>query len=124
MTGKDLEKYWYITRELDLLSGRRARPIPESRGAGQDDDTGRERREKERIQELLDDKRAIESFVEKVGNSRMRQILTLRYLEGYKWKEVAAHFGHRESEDSVKKAAQRFLVSRQGPLSGAGKKAG
>jgi len=39
----------------------------------------------------------------------MRRILCLRYLDGLAWEEVAARIGGGNTEDSVRKAAQRFL---------------
>lgn len=51
----------------------------------------------------------IVEFISSVDDSRMRQILTLRCVEGLHWPDVAAKMGAAESEDSVKQACCRFL---------------
>jgi len=49
----------------------------------------------------------IESYIDKIGDSYIRQIVTLRYVEGLNWQYVADRVGG--SEDSVRKACKRFV---------------
>ena len=51
----------------------------------------------------------IESFIEATDDARIKEILTLRYIYGESWRDVAAHIGYHETEESVRKAAERFL---------------
>lgn len=51
----------------------------------------------------------LNEFISNVTDSRIRQILTLRYAEGLAWPNIAAKMGCEESEDSVRKTAKRFL---------------
>ena len=56
-----------------------------------------------RIEELKRQKTEIEQFVFTLPNSKLRQIATLRAMQGLSWKTVAAQMGHRYSESNVKK---------------------
>lgn len=58
-------------------------------------------------QELLELIIIIEEAVEKINDSRMRRILTLRYLEGCSWVQVAYRVGG--SPDSCRMICDRFL---------------
>jgi hypothetical protein len=48
-------------------------------------------------------------FIQSVDDSEMRQILTYRYISGFQWDQIAVHIGYGASEDSVRKAHDRFL---------------
>lgn len=48
-------------------------------------------------------------FIANVEDSEMRQILTLRYVYGNEWQEIADHLGGKAMEDSVRKSHERFL---------------
>lgn len=56
-----------------------------------------------RIELLKRQKTEIEQFVFTLPNAKLRRIATLRAINGLSWKSVAAHMGHRYSEDSVRK---------------------
>lgn len=51
----------------------------------------------------------VEEYIESIEDSRVRTIIRLRYIEGMTWQQVATYMGGDNSEDSVKKTAQRFL---------------
>ncbi len=55
------------------------------------------------------DKGEIEEFIRNIADLRIKEILTMRYLNGDSWKEVAACFGPRESEGGIKMAVKRFF---------------
>ena len=48
-------------------------------------------------------------YIEKVDDSLTRQILTLRYINGYSWSQVAMHIGGGNTSDSVRMIHKRFL---------------
>ena len=48
-------------------------------------------------------------FISSVEDSQMRQILTLRYVNGMTWREVAQSIGGGNTEDGVRMAHSRFL---------------
>ena len=51
----------------------------------------------------------INRFIESITDSQMRMIISLRYVNGLSWFQVAESIGGGNTEDSVKKAAYRFL---------------
>ena len=48
-------------------------------------------------------------YIATVPDSLMRQILSLRYINGLSWFQVAQHIGGGNTADSVRKAHDRFL---------------
>ena len=60
-----------------------------------------EKRERERDRLL--------SYIDGIQDAGMRLILTLRYVDGCSWPEVAAKMGYEYSEYGIKMAVQRFL---------------
>lgn len=54
--------------------------------------------------------RRLSRYISTVEDSLMRQILTLRYVEGLTWNQVAQRIGGGNTEDSVRKAHNRFLM--------------
>lgn len=48
-------------------------------------------------------------FISSVEDSQMRQILTLRYVNGMTWQRIATEIGGGNTEDSVRMALTRFL---------------
>lgn len=50
-----------------------------------------------------------ESFINSVQDSQMRRMLTYRYVEGLTWPEVAVKMGIKYTENSCKKANERFF---------------
>ena len=59
--------------------------------------------------ELLETLNQVEEFIASVDDSRMRRIITLRFLENLSWNKVADRIGGGNTEDSVKKAFYRFM---------------
>jgi hypothetical protein len=62
-----------------------------------------------RVSELMDLLEEINEYIAAIDDSEMRQILTLRYVNGFTWQQVAAHIGGGNTADGVKKACYRFL---------------
>lgn len=51
----------------------------------------------------------VEEYLNAVDDSRMRRMITKRYIEGKRWEIVAKEMGKRYTEDSCKKQMERFL---------------
>lgn len=62
-----------------------------------------------RTEELMDKREELEDYIATVPDSLIRQILTLRYVNGLSWAQVAAHIGGGNTADSVRKLHSRFL---------------
>lgn len=48
-------------------------------------------------------------YIQGIEDSEMRMILSLRYVNGLSWNQIAYSIGGGNSEDGVKKKAYRFL---------------
>lgn len=59
--------------------------------------------------ELLETLNQVEEFITSVDDSRMRRIITLRFIDNLSWNKVADRIGGGNTEDSVKKAFYRFM---------------
>lgn len=59
--------------------------------------------------ELLETLNKVEEFIASVDDSRMRRIINLRFIEGLSWNKVADRIGGGNTEDSVRKAFDRFI---------------
>lgn len=51
----------------------------------------------------------VESFIASIEDSRMRRIITLRYVENLPWFKVADKLGGGNTEDGVRMAFNRFM---------------
>lgn len=51
----------------------------------------------------------VESYINQIDDSRMRRMITLRYVEGHQWWRVAEKMGKGYTEDSCKKQMERFI---------------
>lgn len=51
----------------------------------------------------------VEEYINTLDDSRMRRMITKRYIEGKKWHQVAREMGEQYSEDSCQKQMERFL---------------
>ena len=59
--------------------------------------------------ELLETLNEVEAFIASVKDSHMRRIISLRVVDGLSWNEVADHIGGGNTEDSARKAFNRFM---------------
>jgi hypothetical protein len=62
-----------------------------------------------RIEELIDLVEETNEYIENIDDSLIRQIISLRYINGLTWQQVAAHIGGNNTADSVRKVAERYL---------------
>lgn len=59
--------------------------------------------------ELLETLNQVEEFIASVDDSRMRRIITLRFIDNLSWNKVADRMRGGNTEDSVRKAFDRFM---------------
>lgn len=59
--------------------------------------------------ELLETQNQVEEFIANLQDSRMRRIISLRFIENLSWNKVADKIGGGNTEDSVRKAFSRFM---------------
>jgi hypothetical protein len=52
-------------------------------------------------------------YIESIDDSEMRIILSLRYLNGLGWQQIANEIGGGNTDESIKKACYRFLNKKQ-----------
>lgn len=51
----------------------------------------------------------IQLYINSIDDSHTRRILSMRYIDGLPWKQVAQNIGGGNTDDAVRKAADRFL---------------
>lgn len=51
----------------------------------------------------------VEKYISTLDDSRMRRLLTKRYIEGKRWYQVAKEMGQNYTEDSCRMDVKRFL---------------
>ena len=59
---------------------------------------------------------ALHRYIDSIDDSRMRQIMARRYVDGLSWKEVAARIGERD-EQYPRRLHNRFLLQSMLPAS-------
>ena len=64
----------------------------------------------ESCQKIIKEYNRLSLYIENCNDSLTRQILSLYYIEGYTWDQVAARVGGGNTEDTVKKIAYRYLL--------------
>ena len=132
MTSKELEQIVYMKSEIDMLNKRLRRE--ENKGnqfvgdTAKDYSSGQGRviviqgytiADKKKIDEiwLILEARKVElerkvleaeRFIASLDCARIRTLLTLRFIEGKEWKDVAKGF-YRMSADAARKNVQRFF---------------
>jgi hypothetical protein len=62
-----------------------------------------------RVDDLIDLVVEINEYIETLDDSLIRQIITLRHMNGLTWEQVAASIGGGNSGDSCRKMHDRFL---------------
>lgn len=62
-----------------------------------------------RVDDLIDLVVEINEYIETIDDSLLRQIITLRHVNGLTWDQVAAHIGGGNTADSVRKMHDRHF---------------
>lgn len=128
MTKQELSQLYYLNREIELLKKRieeleciaasttgRITGLPHASGIT--DKTGKYAVELADLKELLEislkkcfyELNRLYRFVESIEDSQMRMIISLRYINGLSWEQVAASVDSEASEDSIRMLHNRFL---------------
>ncbi len=68
-----------------------------------------QRRLQHRVDELMDLLEEINKYIEGIDDSLLRQIISLRHVNGLTWDQVAASIGGGNTADGVRKMHDRFL---------------
>ncbi len=62
-----------------------------------------------RVDDLMDLLTEINTYIEGIDDSLLRQIIILRHVNGLTWEQVAAHIGGGNTGDSVRKMHDRYF---------------
>lgn len=140
MTKKELEQYRHLGREIKLYQSQKkdtrrdladyGQAASTVRGSmpqfpftqrcifvggvpGYEDEQEAEIRElAARIERLRQRRQSIREYIQAIEDSELRQIFTLKYVEGTRkveWSEVAKRMGPGYTEGGVRKRAKRYL---------------
>ena len=128
LTKKELSELYWLNREieeeqrkLDELEAAATNCTAKITGlphvAGTHDKIGdlsiliAEQREliKSKIERSKKEYERLNSYIESVSNSQMRMILSLRYVNGLSWKQIADNIGVGNTADAIRKKHDRFL---------------
>lgn len=128
MTTKELSQLYFLNREIEQIKEKineleivatsctsTITGMPHV--AGVSDKIGKYAAEIADLKELLDlnlkkcfyELNRLNRFIESIEDSEMRMIISLRYVNGLPWEQVAASISPFTSGDSVRKAHTRFL---------------
>ncbi len=61
---------------------------------------------KSEIEQSIND---VQEFINGIEDSHVRRIVTMRFIDGMKWRQIARNVGGGNTEDSVRKTVERFL---------------
>lgn len=59
--------------------------------------------------ELIDKIGEVETFIASIEDSRMRRIVSFRFIDGMTWEQVGINMGGGNNADTMKKAFYRFM---------------
>jgi len=128
MTKKELSQLYYLNREIIGLQNRiheleclatsctsKITGMPHVQGAY--DKLGRYAAEIADLKCLLDlslkrcfyELNRLNRYIESIADSEIRQILSLRYVNGLSWNQIANSINVDATEDSVRKRHDRYL---------------
>lgn len=128
MTKKELSQLYYLNREIEHLKTRIAElecvatsctanitGLPHASGIS--DKIGKYAAEIADLKELLDlnlkkcfyEFNRLNRYIQSIDDTQVRMILTLRYVNGLCWNQVAESIGGGNTEASVRMKHNRFL---------------
>lgn len=130
MTVKEMSQLYYLNREIEhlqrqleelecLAEGTTQMITGMPHGSGTSDKVGRYAVRIADLRSMIDNRKArcwnelnrLNAYIDGVEDSLTRQILTLRYVNGLSWQQVADSVGGGISSDGVRKIQQRYLSS-------------
>lgn len=135
MTNKELSQLYYLNREIELDEKRLRELEAESTSitcnmSGMPSGGGASSKVEKIVAEIVDlkaiiaakqiqcihERQRLERYIADVPDSLVRMVLTLRYISGLPWSQVAFSIGGNNTEESVKKICYRHLHSSEVPL--------
>lgn len=131
MTKKELSQLYYLNREIEEQQ-RRLQELEESatsctahitgmpHGSGVADKIGKYAAEIADMRGLLDlnlkkcfyELNRLNRYISSVEDSQMRMILSLRYINGLSWQQIAWSIGGGNTENGVRMIHNRFLADK------------
>ncbi len=116
MTKSEISQFYYLRREAEnaaSLIKELEKRLPGL--SGEDRAFVEQQIQKQKLKRIqcLKMHEQIDSFIENVSDSLVRQVLFERYIRGKTWTAVAMAVGGGNTSDSVRKIAERYL-SREG----------
>ncbi|MEA5004710.1 MAG: RNA polymerase subunit sigma-24 [Christensenella sp.] len=133
MTKKELSQLYWLNREIEQYK-KRLKELEDlstndttgeitgmPHGAGCSDKVGNCAAEMADLKALIElsiqkcwyELNRLNRYIESVGDSLIRQILTYRYVNGFTWNQVAANIGGGNTADGVRMLHNRFLEGEQ-----------
>lgn len=129
MTKKELSQYYWLQKEIDDMERRlqilREKAVaPQSqRLTGMPGGGGGSDKLVEAVAEITDleaiiaakqiesihQRQRIERFIHSIDDPMIRMVFTIRCIDGYSWREVAAKMGHKMSEENARQIFHRYL---------------
>ncbi len=128
MTKQKLSQLYFLNREIEELQRRiaeleclstscTAQITGMPKASGISDKVAKYAVEIADLKEILDlnykkcflELKGLNRYIESIENSEIRQIISLRYINGLSWNQVAASICFAATEDSVRKKHDRFL---------------
>lgn len=128
MTKKELSQLYYLNREIEEMQNRlqelensaiscTANITGMPHASGISDKVGKYVAEIADLKSLLDlnlkkcfyELSRLNRYINSIDDSEMRMILSLRYINGLCWEQVAASISPYASGESIRKAHDRFL---------------
>ncbi len=116
MTKKELMQIYYLNREImndteELVNLKIEARQNENKGAfAARNIKEREQRIVTKIRKCSELKERIDKFLESIDDSLTRQIFYYRYVKCMSWKKVSYMTGGYNSEEGVRKIAERYLA--------------
>ena len=117
MTKKELVQLYYLNREIMHDTEELVNLKIENRGNAKTEWEKRKermirKREKElvlKIRSCTELRDKVKGFIDNIDDSLVRQVLHYRYSKCMTWRQVAYVIGGRNTEESVRKIAERYL---------------
>ena len=129
MTKKELSQLYYLNREIeeqhrrlqeleDIATSCTTQITGMPHISGISDKIGKYAAEIADLKGLLDlnlkkcfyELHRLNRYIESIEDSQMRMIISLRYVNGFDWEQVAASISSCISGESIRKAHERFLT--------------
>lgn len=118
MTKKELMQIYYLNREIMNDTEELVELKIKSRECGDDTEKLQLIREREneiiaKVRRCTKIKDKVTKFINSIEDSLTRQIFYYRFVKSMSWKRVAYMTGGCNTEESVRKIAERYLKSQQ-----------